>query len=219
MSEEATNKPKLETVEPITTIAKPAAFDLSKFKSKRALGVADVETRPTELPHHNLAAAKDWARLHWDEENYWTDELCFVNVPIKGQKSGTLHLINEDLALEYLSAGRLLFFRLALASKPFDVFFLCHVPTRNLDNAYNSASRQACEDAKTLWTQAVSLKLQGLETYKIEHARNQKFAPEPNWLKLSLGELVGVTFPPNLQIMSDDHPGLLRLIGEKQNLA
>jgi hypothetical protein len=42
---------------------------------------------------------------------------------VKGQKRDTLHLIEEDLALRYLPSGKILRFRLALASKPFDVFF------------------------------------------------------------------------------------------------
>ena len=71
-------------------------------------------------------------RLHPDEETYWSHELCFVNVPIKGQKRDTLHLIDEDLAMRYLPSGKIQRFRLALATKPFDVFFLCHVPSRNL---------------------------------------------------------------------------------------
>jgi hypothetical protein len=74
-------------------IAKPSAFNLDKFKSKRAAAMANVETLLTALPTHNIAQAKDFVRLHPDEINYWSDELCFVNVPIKGQKRDTLHLI------------------------------------------------------------------------------------------------------------------------------
>ena len=66
-------------------------------------------------------------RLHPDEETYWSPELCFVNVPIKGQKRDTLHLINEDLAMRHLPSGKIQHFRLALATKPHDAFFLCDV--------------------------------------------------------------------------------------------
>ncbi len=79
-----------------------------------------------------MAAAKDYAMLHPDVENYWSDELCFVNVPVKGQKHDTLHLIDEDLAMKYLESSEILRFRLALATKPYDVFFLCEVPTQNM---------------------------------------------------------------------------------------
>ncbi len=55
------------------------------------------------------------------------DELCFVNVPVKGQKRDLLHLVDEDLVPPDV-LPQVLHFRLALASKPHDVFFLCHVP-------------------------------------------------------------------------------------------
>ena len=56
-----------------------------------------MSTLLTALPHHNIAQANDWVRLHPDEENYWSAELCFVNVPIKGQKKDLVHLIDEEL--------------------------------------------------------------------------------------------------------------------------
>ena len=45
-------------------------------------------------------------RLHPDEDAYWSPELCFVNVPIKGQKRDTLHLIDEELAHAAISSGK-----------------------------------------------------------------------------------------------------------------
>jgi hypothetical protein len=98
----AEKKPLREEAVPVT---KPSAFSLDKFKTKRAAAVANVETLQTGLPHCKLAAVKDFVRVHPDEENYWSPELCFVNVPIKGQKRDTLHLIDEDLALQ-VSAKR-----------------------------------------------------------------------------------------------------------------
>ena len=70
----------------------------------------------------------------------------------KGQKRDTLHLIDEGLAQQYLPSARVQRFRLALATKPNDVFFLCHVPSRGLDNIWNATNLQACEQAKRLWT-------------------------------------------------------------------
>ena len=119
-----------------------------------------------------MAAAKDFVRLHPDENTYWSDELCFVSVPIKGQKHDTLHLIDEDLALQFLEGGEILRFRLALATKPGDVFFLCEVPTQNLDNIWNTTNLDGCEKAKTLWTKATSRKGEGVEGYKITFARD-----------------------------------------------
>ena len=50
-------------------------------------------------------------------------------VPIKGEEADTLHLIDEDLAIDYLPKGKIKRFRLVLATKPFDVFFLLNCPT------------------------------------------------------------------------------------------
>ena len=117
----------------IIPIPKPKAFNLDKFKSKRAAAIGGLETLQGALPHYPIAQAKDFVRLHPDQSKYWTDKLCFVSVPIKGTKKDLLHLIDEDIAAEYLPSGKLSWFRFALATKPFDVFFLCHVPTRNLE--------------------------------------------------------------------------------------
>src|SRR6516225_7418400 len=154
-----TDKP---TTEATDSIAKPEGFDLDRFKSKRAAAMANVETLPNALPHHSIAQAKDFVRLHPDEIKYWSSELCFVSVPIKGSKRDTLHLIDEELALRFLPPGRVQRFRLVLATKPNDVFFLCHAPTRNQDNSWNGSNLKACEQAKTLWTLVTSRKEEGI---------------------------------------------------------
>jgi hypothetical protein len=201
------------------TIAKPSGgFDLNKFKAKRAAAVANIETLPTSLPVHNMAAAKDFVRVHPDEANYWSDELCFVNVPVEGQKHNTLHLIDEDLALQFLESGEILRFRLALATKPGDVFFLCEVPTQNVDNSWNVSNLEGCEKAKTLWTKLTSRKGEGVEDYKITFARDPESFGEPNWPSQSLGELIGRAFVGRI-IETADHPALLRKIGAKQSLS
>jgi hypothetical protein len=207
-----------ETESAATPIAKPSAFNLDKFKSKRAAALANVETLLTALPIHKIGEAKDYVMLHFDEVNYWSHELCFVSVPIKGQKRDTLHLIDEDLAMQYLPPARIIRQRLALATKPFDVFFLCIVPTRNPDNAWNETALQACEQAKTRWTQATSRKEEGVESYKVGFSKDADAFPLPKWPTQSLSELIGVTFPGRM-IESEDHPGLLRLIGAKQSMS
>ena len=120
--------------------------------------------------------------------------------------------------MQYLPSGRILRFRLALATKPYDVFFLCHVPTRNPDNQWNESNLVACEKAKTLWVQATSRKEEGVDGYKIDFARDQDAFPEPKWPTQSLDELIERTFAGRM-IDRDDHPALLRLIGAKQNLS
>jgi hypothetical protein len=200
------------------SVPKPDTFSLNKFKSKRAAAIANVETLLTALPHHSISQAKDFVRLHSDEEKYWSPELCFVNVPIKGQKRDTLHLIDEELAMRYLPSAKILRFRLALATKPGDVFFLCHVPSRNTDNSWNASNLQACEQAKTLWIQATSRKEEGVEAYKIDMARDADAFPAPKWPTQTLEEIIGRTFEGR-QIETETHPGLLRLIGAKQSVS
>jgi hypothetical protein len=218
MAEET--RPKIELVvdEPAQPIAKPQGFSLDKFKSKQADTVANVETLLSALPHHSISQAKDFVRLHADEVSYWSPELCFVNVPNKGQKRDTLHLIDEGLAQRYLPSARVQRFRLALASKPGDVFFLCHVPTRNEDNTWVASNLQACEQAKKFWVQATSRKEEGVESYKVDFARDQDAFTAPKWPNQSLTEIIHITFSERL-IEDANHPGLLRLIGQKQQMS
>src|SRR6516164_2254966 len=199
-------------------IAKPGEFDLDKFKVKKSATVANVETLQSPLPVHNISAAKDFVRLHPDVSNYWSDALCFLDVPIKGQKRNTLHLIVEDLALRFLEAGEIKRFRLALASKPNDVFFLCEVPTQNLDNSWNNTNLEACGKAKMLWTKAISRKSEGVENYKITFAKEPDAFRDPDWPKQSLGELIARAFAGRT-IETEDHPALLRKIGARQSLS
>jgi len=119
----------------IIQIKKPASFS-EKFKSKNAPTISGVETLLTALPILKIGDVGDYCRLHPSEDEYWTPELCFVSVPIKGNKRDTLHLIDDDLAVQYLPAKKIKRFRLALACKPHDVFFWCIVPSQNLDNPY-----------------------------------------------------------------------------------
>jgi hypothetical protein len=200
----------------VVPIVKPDEFDLNQFKSKRGVS-ASVDTLQGALSTYNLKEANDFVRFHPNEDDYWSAELCFVVVPVKGQKKETLHLINEDLALSYLRKGKLKWFRLALATKPFDVFFLCQVPSLNLDNDWNSSNLLACERAKTQWIEVTSLKGEGQDGYQIRLAKDQSAFPEPTWPKQSLEQLIKVTFAGRM-ILNDDHPGLLRLIGAKQEL-
>ena len=118
-------------------IVKPAAGFMEKFRSKRSPTIAGVETLLTALPILRHRRRGDFVRLHPSEDDYWTPELCFVSVPIKGEKRDMLHLIDEDIAMEYLPAKKIMRQRLALASKPHDIFFFCIVPSQNLDNSWN----------------------------------------------------------------------------------
>jgi hypothetical protein len=196
------------------TIAKPGTFDLDKFKSKRAATIANVEALPARLPHYKISNARDFVRLHPDTQNYWSAELCFVLVPITGHRNDLLHLIEEDLAMGYLPSAQIRRFRLALASKPNDVFFLAHVPSQNLENGYNASNYDGCELAKTFWVKLASRREEGVEAYKIEYARDPDAFPEPRWPRQSLNELIVTTFA-DCMIDREDHPALARLIGKK----
>jgi hypothetical protein len=165
-----------------------------------------------------MSQAKDFVRLHPDEENYWSPELCFCMVPIKGAKRDSLHLIDEDLAMRFLPSEKILRFRLALATKPHDSFFLCRIPTRNLDNKWNQDNIAACEQAKTLWTQATSRGEEGIEGYFVQVARDPDAFPEPKWPEQSLNDLLDRAFAGRM-IGEEDHPALLRLIGAKQSVS
>jgi hypothetical protein len=199
-------------------VAKPSGFDLNKFKSKRADAIANVDTLQTGLPISSMSQAKDFVRLHADEENYWSPELCFCMVPIKGAKRDSLHLIDEDLAMRFLPSGKVLRFRLALATKPHDVFFLCRIPTRNLDNKWNQDNIAGCEQAKTLWTQATSRGEEGVDGYFVQVARDPDAFPQPKWPEQSLNDLLDRAFAGRM-IGEEDHPALLRLIGAKQSVS
>jgi hypothetical protein len=211
--------PPANTDDAPMSIAKPGKFSLDKFKSKRAPTIAGVQTLLTALPVHSISDAKDFVRLHPDEDKYWSPELCFVNVPIKGQKRDTLHLIDEDLAVPNLPSGRIKRFKLALATKPYDVVFLCEIPTQNVDNIWNQTNLEACRLAKELWTQATSRLDEGVDGYKIDFAKDKREAfPEPNWPTQNLEELIEASFAGRM-IDRGDHPGLLRLIGAKQSMS
>lgn len=213
----ANPEPKAETAD--MSIPKPSGFSLDKFKSKRGAAIANVGIQPSRLSVHKISDANDFVRVHPNEENFWSVELCFVSVPIKdGKKSDNLHLIDEELAMRYLESKKIKRFRLALATKPYDVYFLCIAPTSNLDNKFNETSLKGIMSAKTQWTEVTSRKPEGYDEYKITFARNPKAFPEPKWPPQTLEELIRITFEGRI-IDSEDHPGLLRLIGEKQDVS
>ena len=172
-------KVKLEVVEDggvarKVSIPKPGPFCLDDFKSEHAPAHAGVETLQTALPHHRLKDAKDFVRLHPDEATHWSPELCFVSVPVKGVSRDVLHLIVEKLAMRYLPSARIERFRLALASKPYDVFFLAHIPTQNTDNTWVASNLIACEQAKTHWVQVTSRRAGGCRCVQGDHGQRPR---------------------------------------------
>jgi hypothetical protein len=213
----ATKKPKAneENVVPLK-IVKPGRLD--KFKSKKKPSIGGLETAPTILGILKIGDTNDFVRLHPNEDEYWSDELCFVSVPIIGDKHDQLHLIDEEIAVRYLPAKKIKRFRLALATKPYDVFFLCQVPSVHLDNSWNNTALKACLQAKTHWVQVSSRKEENVEGYKCDKAKDADAFPEPKWLSPSLDDLIELSFHGAI-IETDDHAGLRRVIGARQNLS
>src|SRR5262249_33950477 len=218
------NKPGPRLVQPGEELAipkPPEEFSLERFRSKRDLTIGGVATLLTGLPHHPISQAKDFVRLHSNQADYWTPELCFVPVPIKGMKRDTLHMIDEEIALAHLpgASGTLQRVRLALASKPHDAFFLCHVPSQNLDNAWNYTNLTACETAMQWWVKATSRRAENIDGYLITHAVNAQAFPEPKWPKQTLTELIKAAFSDGQRMITTaNHPAILRLRGDVQDL-
>lgn len=114
-SKAAEEKPKAEVI-PLQ-IVKPGRLD--RFKSKKQPSIGGLEATPSVLNIIKIGDANDFVRLHPSEEDYWSDELCFVSVPIDGEKKDQLHLIDEEIAVRYLPSKKIKRFRLALAPMGF----------------------------------------------------------------------------------------------------
>ena len=63
-----------------------------------------------------------------------------------------------------------------------------------------------------------SRKEEGVEAYKITLSHDADAFPLPKWPKQSLDEMIYRTFTGRM-IDTEDHPGLLRLIGAKQSVS
>ncbi len=177
-------------------------------------------TAPEVLSILKVGDTNDFVRLHPNEDEYWSDEMCFVSVPIKGEKKDRLHIIDEELALRYLPNKKIRRFRLALATKPYDAWFLCMVPSVHLDNQWNNDALKACHQATTHWIQVSSRKEEspGREGYKIDKAKDVDAFPEPKWPSQTLEELIELSFN-GAMIETEDDPSLHRLIGARQKMS
>jgi hypothetical protein len=219
MSEDPAAKPASEP-EPLSIEKPPPGEILARFKTKRSPDER-IQTLLPALPHLKISDAKDYVRLHPDDA-YWSDEYCFVMIPVPGLKDSVPHLLASDLA-ETRPPGSLQYFRLALASKPHNQFFLAHVPSRNLDNEWNRSNLEACVAARTSWKQVISRKSEGLEGYLIKPTESELRGegdpfPQPNWPTESLDALVAKTFDGRM-ILDRESPAWRRLVGLRQKLS
>ena len=104
-----------ENVVPLK-IVKPQQSIFEKFKSKKPPTIGGVGEQLTALPLMKISEAGDFVRISPDEQHH-SPELCFTSVPIVGEKRDMLHIIDEELAVKWLPAKRILRFRLMLASQ------------------------------------------------------------------------------------------------------
>jgi hypothetical protein len=186
-----------------------------RFRSSTAAIIAGPGVNPQllALPVMRIAEAKDYVRLHPDEEAYWTGVMCFALVPIDVKRT-ELHPIDEGLAMQYLHESKIKRYRLALASRPYKgALFLCIVPSQNLENGYNRTGLEICTIGKTSWVQAVSLKYKGVEAYEPVLAENQNaYNDRLEWPTATMDEILDVTFAGKM-IETPDCPAMLRLRG------
>jgi hypothetical protein len=205
--------------EPMPPIDKPADddddVDLSRFEAKTTADIAGVKTLLTGLPVLKPGEIKDYFVLHPGEGWWKRPPYCFIDVPVIGVAKSILHLIDEGIAKRNLDAEDFFRFRVVLGSKPYDVFFLCRVPTENLDNPWNETALLACEQAKNgIWTKVISEKKSGNERYKIRKSEDPDAFPEPDWPSQTPDKLITATFKGKM-ILDDHHPALARKVGRK----
>ena len=79
---------------------------------------------------------------------------------------------------------------------------------------------KACEQAKKLWTTArTSQKERGLESYKIDRARRDARLPGSEVASTAACRTDLCRTFEGRMIEADDHPGLLRIVGDKQSVS
>jgi hypothetical protein len=76
----------------------------------------------------------------------------------------------------------------------------------------------ACETAIGSWVKATSRRAEGVDAYLVSYAQSPKAFPDPKWPKQTLTELIEVTFAGRM-ITTNDHPALLRLLGDVQQIS
>ena len=211
-------KTEIKNVEPEDSVGIPRPtnkFSMDQFRVSED-GVKSVGTLIHALPCYKISDAGDFVRLHPDEENYWSCPFYLVEVPIKGQKKKSkTHLVTEAIADAYLGRSKVKRVRLALASKPFDNFFLCIVPAQNEDNSFNESALRWCEVAKAKWVEVY--REENKDAYAGRFPIDADAFDEPNWPTQPLEDLIGATFDGCL-IIDSEHEGLKRLRGQKQSL-
>ena len=79
-------------------ITKPKASVFERFRSRKPPTIGGVGELLQPLPLLKVSDANDFVRLSPSPE-HWSPELCFVSVPVHGEKRDILHLIDEEIAV------------------------------------------------------------------------------------------------------------------------
>ena len=203
------------TANPELKIVKPSFSE--KFKSKNAPTISGVQTLLTALPIIKIGDVDDWTRLHPSEDDYWSCEMCFVRCRSRAPSAtcctSSMTTSRCSTCQPRRSSG--IGWRWPASRTMCSFSASCRAKTST--TAWNADALKACHLAQTHWVQAMSRRSEGAEGYEIKFAQDQDAFPEPKWPTRSLDELLEVTFK-DANIDHDRHPGLLRLIGAKQDL-
>ena len=160
-------KPGEEVVPP--KIVKPAAGFMEKFRSKRPPSIAGVETLLTALPILRIADANDSSGCIRRKRTTGRRELCFVSVPIKGEKRDMLHLIDEEIAVQYLPVEEDQAAATGAGVEAPRRFLLLHRAVAKPGQLVErNGARRPARKPRRMWVQATSRKAEGVEGYKIE---------------------------------------------------
>ena len=87
-----TTAPAVENVVALK-IVKPSSSIFERFKSKKPPTIGGVGEHLTALPLLKISEANDFVRLSPAEEHR-SPEMCFVSVPVHGEKRDILHFID-----------------------------------------------------------------------------------------------------------------------------
>jgi hypothetical protein len=88
-------KSKSENVVPLKIVKPTSVFE--RFKSKKPPTIGGVGELLQPLPLLKISEANDFVRLSPADE-HWSPEMCFVAVPVHGEKRDLLHCIDEEIA-------------------------------------------------------------------------------------------------------------------------
>ena len=214
---EETSRPKLEVVSPTDLsepIPIPGEFSLEKFKSTQAASLAGVETLLTALPQCSIAQAKDFVRLHPDEDAYWSPELCFVSRPNQRPEARYYASDRRDVG-QAIPAERPHCSGFVWRSRPNPTtyFFSAKSPAAAWTISGTPPIRRLASKQKRCGRKLPHDETRISKATKSTRLEPRRF-PRAKVANASLRKLLEVTYAGRT-IETHDNPALLRLIGAK----